>query len=129
MWLEACLWTQYSCYGIEPPHVEYEVMKKSHGWYDGGLTIHVKASLVGMQLRATVFHETVHYLQWIVGGAMIPGWPKAICELEAEAFLETDRFLVRRGIVWMQRGKDWLTGYSYCIRFYEPISNTYKGWL
>lgn len=122
MWLEACLWTQYSCWGIEPPHVEYEVMYKTYGWYDGGQTIHIRSNLDGMDLQATIFHETTHYLQWAVGGAQIPGFAKAICELEAEAFSETDAFLVRRNVPWMQRGSNWWRSYSYCRRFYDSFA-------
>ena len=120
MWLEACKWTQYSCYGIEPPLVQYERITDSLGYYQGSQTIYVSNRLSGMQLKEVVFHETVHYLQVVVGGAQVPGWAYGICKLEEEAFYETDRFLVRFDKAYLQRGDRWWWNYSYCYQWYDP---------
>lgn len=121
MWLEACTWTQYSCFGIEPPIVVYERMSANlYGYYDGGDTIYVNSTERSGQRRATIFHETVHYLQVQVGGLRVPGPAREVCMAEEEAFAETDEFWIRHGKPQYIRGERWWEHYEYCKRWYDP---------
>ena len=121
MWLEACLTSQYSCQGVSVPKVKYESMRKGlYGYYDGGDTVYVNRKVYGLQRRATMYHEMIHYLQTVVGGAIVPGPAKAICKMEAEAFKLTDAWFVRQDRADLQSGANWWRPYRHCHRYYNP---------
>jgi hypothetical protein len=126
MWLEACLYTRYSCEGVPVPKIKYEGMRQGlYGYYDGGDTVFVNKNLWGSQRRATLFHEMVHYLQAKVGGLRVPGPSYDICMAEDEAFSETDDWWDRVGMPGKKRG-NWWGPYRHCWQYIEEIEE--KEW-
>lgn len=120
-WLEACIYTQYTCEGIPAPIVSYEKMKyRVLGWYGGGDIVHVNEKLDGVNKRSTLLHEMIHYLQVMDGGYNVPGWAEPICEMEAEAFAEVDEWLDSIGHPEKKRGPDWWIPYDHCWTWYAP---------
>jgi hypothetical protein len=107
----------YSCAGIDMPIVVYEEMSENmRGQYRGGDTIFINENLEGLEMKSTLFHEFVHYMQVQVGTLRVPGPPDEICDAEAEAFALTDAW---REINGLERvGPSWWKPYWYCWEFY-----------
>ena len=131
LWEEACSNGVYSCEGIEKPNVEWYTQGKNDkdvvlwGYYDGTNTIYLNTLLKEKGKRFTyevIYHEMIHYLQKKVGGANIPGYVWEICDLEAEAFMLTDKWLVEQGWDEEIMGPDWWANdrYPQCEPYYNP---------
>lgn len=117
----ACAMTPYSCGSLDTPKVVYEEMREGlQGWYGGGDTIYINEDMRGTLRREVLLHETIHYLQVMIGGAEVPGYAKDICALEEEAFRVTDEWLDSIGRGDMKRGPNWWGPYSFCHRWYNP---------
>jgi len=74
----------------------------------------------------TAIHETVHYLQNVIGGHPNRGFVsdiprmRILCDDEAEAFGVGDRYLKLRKERSKMRGKTWWKNYEHCLQFYDP---------
>ena len=120
-WETACMYIRdvYSCEGVPRPKIVYEKMRYGlRGYYKGGDTIYVSSELPVYQTSVTTFHEMVHYLQFHVGGLMIPNYWRFICAAEDEAFMITDIYRATLGLE-----PDWPTwweNYPPCWESYAP---------
>lgn len=89
----ACVWSQYTCWGMTRPYVEYVDMSDKQGllglYKYGDDTIYINEEVRGTPLGfVVVIHETIHYLQFKSGAsarALKLGKP-GYCGLEEEAF-------------------------------------------
>lgn len=120
----ACVWSQYSCKGVDRPYVEYKEMSEPrlYGHYTyGDDTIFINEAIRGTKLGFTaIIHETIHYLQYKSGAwdlANEGGWD-ARCGLEEEAFNVAYR--VTQALGWEYdytwRGWDAMRAFTYdCV--------------
>ena len=127
-WDVACrmLRDVYSCEGIPEPNIKYfdDEPGAPYGYYEGGDTIFINRIRQGWEWQETVFHETVHYLQHMVGNLELPGPARDVCAAEEEAFRVTDIYLE----LVLERpedkvGDDWWAPYWYCWEFYAPAGS------
>lgn len=119
--IDACLYTDYLCVDIKTPKVVYEWMRPTlYGYYNGGDTIFINSRISGWDRRETLMHESVHYIQTKIGGAVVPGPAKDICAMEEEAFATVDQWYKD----WNQHnrvvGPNWWRPYSHCHQWYNP---------
>lgn len=131
----ACAWSQYSCWGVDRPHVEYEDMSNERGlqgyYMYGADTVYINKDLIGTRKGFVVIvHETIHYLQYKSGAweLTFEGGRAAHCGLEEEAFNVTYR--VTQAIGWEYdytwRGWDAMRAYTYgCPE--DPPNPTLEG--
>ncbi len=119
IWDDVCsmMRLEYSCVDMPMPKRELVEMEDSeHGEYDGGDVLKISDSMSWAEQRATTFHEMVHYLQVQSGEYVIPGYPKDICEAEAEAYVVSDVYRIVLGLEPV--GQDWWKPYYWCWEFY-----------
>lgn len=128
-WQMACEQTLYSCSEHEMPKVVYEYTRRGlYGYYEGGDTVFVSSRLTGMQLKATVIHEMIHYLHVQEDLITVPGFAEPICWSENEAFTKVDNWLEQQGYGWMKRGPNWWEPYTHCWPYYQPNFDVWA-WL
>lgn len=128
-WINACLYTRYTCSGVQIPAVTYEKMEDDHlGYYDGGDTVFINSRLRGILRKEVLMHEFIHYLQTKVGGLEVPGAAAPICAAEEEAFTIVDQWLVDIGQTYYVIGPLWWVAYPHCWRFYDPKWTSYQRW-
>jgi hypothetical protein len=123
---DACrMLVQYECGDLAPPKVEFfeaETEPGLRGYYGGGGIIFISNRLEGDDRDMTIFHETVHYIQWQVGGLKLPNTARNVCAAEDEAFLTTDVWIeMVRKRPDLKRGPDWWKAYPYCWSIYAPL--------
>ncbi len=90
----ACSVTRYRCDNIVVPQVRESTQlgrMGARGIYQGGMTLWIDANLTQPQRQLTIFHETVHYLQFEISGADFLIASK--CLLEYEAFEMTNLYV------------------------------------
>lgn len=120
-----------SCVGLLAPKVQYEEMRYGlRGYYDAGDTIFINRQLrKGVDVRATLIHEMIHYIHVQNGTIPLPGPAKEVCWSENEAFTLVDLWLVTIGRPDKQRG-DWWGAYPYCWNYYGPSAGSWWGiWI
>ena len=86
MLIHACQVTGYNCDGEIIPQVRTNPQMKSmkiRGLYQGGYILWIENDLMPIQRRLTIFHETVHYLQFEVGKANMDMASRCLLEREA----------------------------------------------
>lgn len=86
---DACRLSKYDCDGVEQPVVRRSSQLSSikiWGLYTGGKILWIDRELMPVRSRLTMFHEAIHYLQFVVG-QLEPGYINRIggCVIEREA--------------------------------------------
>jgi hypothetical protein len=102
---DACRLSHYDCAGVPPPAVRVTDFGHDFGVYGaylGGNLIWIASDIEVLAGRdyayAILIHETVHYLQEVVGHLPRSTSLLEVCTKEEEAYLVSNRWLVERGL-------------------------------
>jgi hypothetical protein len=102
---DACRLSQYDCAGVPPPAARVTDFGHDfgvYGVYMGGNLIWIASDaelLLGpVSLHAILIHETVHYLQEVVGHLRPSSSMLEVCAKEEEAYLVMNAWLIERGL-------------------------------
>ena len=96
---DACRLSKYDCDGIEQPVVRRSTQLQSHkiwGLYIGGKTLWIDNNLMPVRARLTMFHEAIHYLQFVVG-QLEPEYINRVggCVIEREALELSNAYAIK----------------------------------
>lgn len=99
---DACRLSGYDCAGVEPPIIRYADfigLPDVAGVHFGGRVVYVNESLKNYPDVAyvTLVHETVHYLQEMIGGHGAINSLFHLCVLEREAYSVSNALMEEMG--------------------------------
>lgn len=127
LWDKTCQMVQnvYPCGELKRPKIKdlsAEESEKYDGRYYGGDIIYIDPAVTGGRLARAVYHEYIHYIQYMVGELELPGPLLQVCWAEEQASAFTDVFIkeVLHGPAYLLMGKGWWVEYPECYVFYKP---------
>jgi hypothetical protein len=107
---DACRLSHYDCAGVPPPAIRVTDFGSDfgvYGLYLGGDIVWLASDIELLKGRdyayAVLIHETVHYLQEVVGHLPRSTSLFEVCVKEEEAYLVSNRWLLERGLTALER--------------------------